>query len=311
MSRLAIVSIVLDAARTQPARPLSEFFVRPRLPIREVYMYRFLVNLVWFARNYLNAVLVVAVAASVVYPLFLLTLVTTLQVHLWRRSRYAVLWKAAQLAGCVFTWAMYGAWPGVVTSATAMALIGTHAILTPYTDEASSLYDSATADVDADGIAPSTPVTCYKSRVSFEAAVGRNASGDVRDAAAAASIGGSDEPALAGAAPKSPPMGAADAAVGGGALPADSRNTVGPSMVGGGAVAPALGGGSESGAAPAPPESRGGSGGTSGSARSRVARRPRPDFGSLDAVGAAALAGSVPDSLVRVKDRQASRVGGR
>lgn len=163
------MSVVLDAARTRAARPLSEFFQRPQLPIREVYMYRFLVNMVWYARNYLNIVFIVTFVAACFYPWFFLTLFTTLQVQLWHSSKYVNLWKLLQLATCYYIYSIYGILPGAVTTICAMGLIAAHATFTPYTDEASRLYDELTVDVSGSSQGPLTPVTLYQARTSFEA----------------------------------------------------------------------------------------------------------------------------------------------
>ena len=89
MTNLSIVAAVIDVARARPARPLREFFQRPQMPIREMYLYRFLVNLTWYARNYMNIVLIYIFLSALVYPLFLLNLAAAGLLHFvvgWRAS---------------------------------------------------------------------------------------------------------------------------------------------------------------------------------------------------------------------------------
>ena len=81
MTNLSMVAAVIDVARARPARPLKEFFQRPQMPIREMYLYRFLVNLTWYARNYMNIVLIYIFVSALFYPLFLLNLASAGLLH--------------------------------------------------------------------------------------------------------------------------------------------------------------------------------------------------------------------------------------
>ena len=169
---LQLVTAVFDGALTQQPRPLAEFVLRPTMPIRENYLYRFLVNLLWFARNYLNAVLVAVLALVWWFPEFLACTVTALLVHRCKsQGKLAVSrgYKALQLALCVWCTYRHGVWPGVLATVAIGGLVCLHAVLTPYTDEASRYYDArmkAEAKVQpnvVDELArPRTPVMEYR-----------------------------------------------------------------------------------------------------------------------------------------------------
>ena len=109
--QLRMLGIVIDAATSQPARPLRDFMQSPRLPIREVYLTRTLINAVWFARNYLNIMLLFVLLFSYYWPLLLFVLVGAGCVH-WRKRRGSKLSLAAaklfQIAASLGVWYEYG-----------------------------------------------------------------------------------------------------------------------------------------------------------------------------------------------------------
>ena len=74
-----VIETVFD--HTQPARPVSELLVRPRLPIRENWRFRLVVNLIWFARNYLNFIFLVVFVSAFWFPGFLLPVLCTIYIH--------------------------------------------------------------------------------------------------------------------------------------------------------------------------------------------------------------------------------------
>jgi hypothetical protein len=171
MTKLGIVSIVIDAARTRPQRPLKEFFQRPRVPIRSMYLYRLLVNMVWFARNYLNYVIVMVTIFSIWRPWFFICLVTSSLVHLHHQDEgKSRVFKLLSILGCAWNYYQYGV---LVPALLALFVVGglvTHALLMPYTDEASELFEKLTkveACNDSAFEAPSTPVAEYEGTNQF------------------------------------------------------------------------------------------------------------------------------------------------
>ena len=143
-SRLFAVAAIIDASTSRAPRPLSELFQRPRSPIREIYLHQLFINLVWFARNYLSFIMAFAVVASAFYPWFLLSLWCALATH-WSLSRKSRrLWKLGQVVASAWIVRQYGAMPPMLTAVVAMFPICTHALFTPYSDEASKLFEQVT-----------------------------------------------------------------------------------------------------------------------------------------------------------------------
>lgn len=162
--KLKMLSIVIDAATSQPARPLSNFFHAPRLPIREVYLTRTLINAVWFARNYLNIMLLSVIIFSVFWPLFLVVLVAAGCVH-WRKRRGSklslTLAKLFQLLASVAVWIEYGFIVVVFTCLVPSMIVAAHALFTPYTDEASSHYEKLVTSEGMEAPAPRSPTIMF------------------------------------------------------------------------------------------------------------------------------------------------------
>lgn len=206
MLRLRVLGAVIEAAKARAARPMREVFQRPQIPIRESYMYRFLVNTVWFARNYLNFVMLCAFVGVLFCPMFLLPLMGALQVHLAKsrlRAEGAKLniftphpydrhtgktpktrgiyplrqrlilwfWKAFQLCAVILVTWLYGPLAPFLTATIPVFFVAIHALITPYSDDASHFYDSILKRTDMeeeelDKAAPRTPVLGYTGKES-------------------------------------------------------------------------------------------------------------------------------------------------
>ena len=152
----------VDLARLSPARPYASLFVRPRIPIRENYMHRLLVNVVWNARNYTSLVLVITMLCALVYPFFFLVVIPA---ALLQRDGVAPVSRVGfGIAQAVFVllnaWS-YGLWPGFGTSLLCAVVTTTHAVLTPYTDEAYAYFDSQMRTAGIVLPPPRTPVVTY------------------------------------------------------------------------------------------------------------------------------------------------------
>jgi len=159
------------------------------MPIRENYLYRFLVNILWFARNYLNLVLLWVVLLAFWFPLFIVCTGAALKIHLSAKqapgtaSVPLAVWKLVQLAAVFGCLVFYGPWPGIISTSVVGGVICLHAIMTPYTDAASEFYDTvmrshADAAESADELArPRTPVMDYRGKEDpeFPGAGGPNA----------------------------------------------------------------------------------------------------------------------------------------
>lgn len=221
MARLRVVAAVIDGAKQRPSRPLSEFVVRPAWPIREMYLDRFLINLVWFARNYLNFILIWAASASIYYPLFVLCLAGAAAVHLTRTSaKVRMGFKFAQFLSCVYIYWEYGLLPPLLTALTPMLIIALHATFTPYTDDALTYYNSILSNCGEECAEPRTPVQTFFAKTDAQFA-----------AAAAAKLPplNLDEPsppsaAAAAAAPSASPREGSSAAGAGGGASGTKRN---------------------------------------------------------------------------------------
>jgi hypothetical protein len=173
--QLQMLGIVIDAATSQPARPLSDFVHSPRLPIREVYLTRTLINAVWFARNYLNIMLLFSLFFSVFWPLLLVVLAAAGCVH-WQKRRGSKLSLAAaklfQLLASLFVWYTYGIMVVIFTCLVPSCLVAAHALFTPYTDEASSHYERLLTSEGIEAPAPRSPTILFEGKDKmFEEAV--------------------------------------------------------------------------------------------------------------------------------------------
>ena len=173
--QIQMLGIVIDAATSQPARPLQDFFQAPRLPIREVYLTRTLINAVWFARNYLNIMLLFALLFSLFYPLLMLVLLAAGVVH-WRKrrglKRSLIIAKMLQAASSLFVWYQYGTLAVVFSCLVPSVIVAAHALFTPYTDEASSHYEHLLAMQGMEAPAPRSPTILFQGKDKmFEEAV--------------------------------------------------------------------------------------------------------------------------------------------
>eukprot|EP00758_Cryptobia_borreli_P002428 Tbor_TRINITY_DN3022_c0_g2::TRINITY_DN3022_c0_g2_i1::g.17440::m.17440 len=86
MPKLAVLATIFEAVKTRPARPLREFFQAPQAPIREMYMYRFMVNLMWYARNYTNMALAWSMIVCMFAPIFSFNFIAAVALHFWKLS---------------------------------------------------------------------------------------------------------------------------------------------------------------------------------------------------------------------------------
>jgi hypothetical protein len=163
----AVLETVFD--HSQPTRPWSEVFARPSLPIRENWKYRMVVNLVWFARNYLNIVVTCVLAVSYWFPGFFFTILCTLYMHsetCKKRPTRRLLMQLVQLGSLGLNNYLYGWLSGFLFTVCVAAAILLHAVFTPYTDERVKRYMECTRlqDQDRERFAPRTPVMTYTGR---------------------------------------------------------------------------------------------------------------------------------------------------
>lgn len=160
-----VLEIICDQAMKRPARPLHECIAMPGLPIRENYMNRLVINLTWFARNYINLMLVATLVVLYWYPGFLITMLLTVNLHRTKAgsgARKAL--SLLQLATSAFNTWYWGFLPGFVFCTALVVVICGHAVLTPYTDEASTWYTQCMreAQVDDTFARPRTPVMSFE-----------------------------------------------------------------------------------------------------------------------------------------------------
>jgi hypothetical protein len=156
-----VIACAMDRAMTKKMRPLKQVFIFPTMPIRENYMYRFLVNLVWFARDYLVLILLTTFISSFFYPGFIISLMATIRVH--TAASYRGIWRLVQLAAVSYNVWFYGFLPGGLLIVALTMVVCSHAIMIPYTDDASAAYDrlmKGQADAE-EYAAPRTPVVEY------------------------------------------------------------------------------------------------------------------------------------------------------
>ena len=145
------------------------FLRRPRLPIREMYLTRVVINLVYFARNYLNVVLLLISVSAFMYPLVLVVLLSAGGLHLAsKRSGGAQLSPAVvsatrvlQLVMCCYVAYVYGFFRLLAVNAIPMMLVAAHAALTPYTDDAMAHYEAVMAGKGFAAPAPRSPTKGY------------------------------------------------------------------------------------------------------------------------------------------------------
>ena len=150
---ITIIDRIFD--HTQPARPwaeLSEEGFAP--PIRENWRFRIVVNLVWFARNYLNLCVALVLAVAYWFPGFLATVGITVFMHSTGQGGKRVagtprrLLQLAQLLSLAVNNYLYGWLSGFLFSVFVATLILLHSVFTPYTDERVKQYHAV---VNGDG----------------------------------------------------------------------------------------------------------------------------------------------------------------
>jgi hypothetical protein len=166
VSRLNIIGTVIETAAVQESRPLRTFLKRPRLPIREVYMTRFLVNLVWFSRNYLNITLICGIACALMYPFLAVPLLLALWMHISKQRTgqgfMLTPLKAVQALSCVWMIRTYGVAVPVLAVAVPTLFVCAHALFTPYTDEAFVHYENTMKQRGIIIPAPRSPTTDFQ-----------------------------------------------------------------------------------------------------------------------------------------------------
>eukprot|EP00760_Papus_ankaliazontas_P003694 PhM_4_TR1163/c0_g2_i1/m.65173 len=154
---------VLDALlhHTPPtARPWGEFLKAPSLPISTNYTYRYLTNIVYFARNYLNLVALTLLLWSIAHPLFIVCLALALQLHMGVGGKLARPWLR-RLQGVTFAIFVYnyGVGPIFTVITFIFSLVSLHSLVTPYTDEASREFDRLTGQAVE---TPTTPLVSFQ-----------------------------------------------------------------------------------------------------------------------------------------------------
>lgn len=193
-----IVAVFLDEATHQPHRSFLSFVgTGATVPSAEEYRLRMCVNLLYYARNYINCVAMVAVVACLWYPCFLLmlllTAVTRVMVRVLTQPRRVSaaaaarqappdthkpptstrvhLFRILQFIACVLllNYVGFRAFFGFIVSFTVP--VGAHAFLTPFTDAAYANYVAVMQKHDIPVAAPRSPTKDLSSvDPSFEAA---------------------------------------------------------------------------------------------------------------------------------------------
>ncbi|KAH9578179.1 Prenylated rab acceptor PRA1 [Trypanosoma melophagium] len=179
-SMILVLSILWDASLGQPQRPASEFFLKPSLPIRYVYMTRILVNLLWFSRNYFNWTLLISIVLIFFIPHSALILIMSVSMHLIKRRSLSrnvksntdkntrvskgnelsitiILLMILQLSACVVVCYMCGIFPLIGYIIIVVVPVILHALFTPYTDDAFELYRTVLRDRDVHVPMPRSP----------------------------------------------------------------------------------------------------------------------------------------------------------
>ncbi|KAF8288207.1 putative PRA1 family protein [Trypanosoma cruzi] len=160
---LHVLSALWSVSLEQPQRTPKEFFLRPAVPIRDVYTTRLLVNLLWFSRNYHNMALLISLFVIFCAPPCALIVTVSCIMHITKRytsrgtpstvsdatkktrresgrSGIMVLLTLLQIGCCIYVWYLCGFFSVVMCIATVATPIVAHAFFTPYTDDAFELY---------------------------------------------------------------------------------------------------------------------------------------------------------------------------
>ncbi|EKF32655.1 hypothetical protein MOQ_003490 [Trypanosoma cruzi marinkellei] len=160
---LNVLSALWSVSLEQPQRTPKEFFLRPAVPIRDVYTTRLLVNLLWFARNYHNLALLISLVVIFCAPPCALIVTVSCIMHITKRytsrgtsstvsdatkktrresgrSGIMVLLTFLQIGCCIYVWYLCGFFSVIMCIATVATPIVAHAFFTPYTDDAFELY---------------------------------------------------------------------------------------------------------------------------------------------------------------------------
>lgn len=165
-NRFQLICAVIDVATSEQPRPLREFFRRPYLPIREMYLTRVVINLVYFARNYLNVILVCIAACAFVYPSMVLVLVSSGAIHVAKRSaasqKAVSALQVVQFSMCVVVLQQCGLLAVLLVNAIPMMMVASHAAFTPYTDEAMAHYENVMKTKGFSAPAPRSPTKGYE-----------------------------------------------------------------------------------------------------------------------------------------------------
>lgn len=204
--RLLLISAIIDVATSEQPRTLKEFVRWPRLPIREMYLTRVVINLVYFARNYLNFVLLFVAASAFIFPMVLLVLGAAIVLHVVKKKYSAspptnagsvahpsvavaagpvpphviqAGTKVLQIVLCLFVTQQYGFFTLVFVCLLPMLIVAAHAALTPYTDDAMEHYESVMASKGFRAPAPRSPTKSYDNvDKMFQGAIVRPGAGD-------------------------------------------------------------------------------------------------------------------------------------
>ncbi|ORC90316.1 uncharacterized protein TM35_000081140 [Trypanosoma theileri] len=177
---ILVLSILWDASLGQQQRPSSEFFVRPSLPIRYMYMTRILVNLLWFSRNYFNWTLLISIVLVFFIPHSALILIISVSMHLIKRGTFfrnvkngtdnntgvkmgndrsiaIILLMILQFSSCIVVCYVCGILPVIGYAIVVVLPVIAHALFTPYTDDAFELYRTVLRNRDVYVPMPRSP----------------------------------------------------------------------------------------------------------------------------------------------------------
>lgn len=165
---VSVIETVFD--HTQPTRPWAELFANGFAPpIRENWRYRIVVNLVWFARNYLNFVVGSVLCVAYWFPGFLFTVLCTLCIHAEsskQRPALRAIMRCVSLLSLLLNNFLYGWLSGFLFSVAVASCILLHAVFCPYDDERVQRYKHCIGADESlktqyDSFLPRTPVMEY------------------------------------------------------------------------------------------------------------------------------------------------------
>ena len=158
MSVFIILKILIESNLDSVCRPRYEFFRRPSLPTSGQFTYRLLINILYFLKNYTILLFCIAAILCTIAPIGLVSLGIIFYLHSSRGKEWRHILRISQVTLLSYLISKHGVKTVLILNSLCCLLIGAHAMFTPYTDEASLLYDKLAAKVNGPIPTPRTPV---------------------------------------------------------------------------------------------------------------------------------------------------------